>query len=337
MSKGDNRLKVLYIIDELKNKSDDNHYIKTSELIAALNEKDLNADRKSVYSYVESLMDYGMNIEKSKLGYKLLSRDFELAELKMLVDALSASRFIPAKKTQDIIKKLESMTSEYNRTQLNRQVYIENAVKSDNWSVIYSIDAIHNAISTNKQISFNYLNTVLDFCSEEKIQRVYRTDEKGEPKIYRQSPYALLWKNENYYMLSFDSDLCRKKTFRVDRMVNVDILKAKREGAKYFLKFDTAKYANTAFSMFGGENADIVLRVKNDLAGVIIDRFGNDIGIYKDDNEHFLCTVNIQKSKMFFSWISGFGDGIELKSPRSIRKEYTDYLRSLLDIYKNDE
>ena len=183
MSKGDNRLKVLYIIDELKNKSDDNHYIKTSELIAALNEKDLNADRKSVYSYVESLMDYGMNIEKSKLGYKLLSRDFELAELKMLVDALSASRFIPAKKTQDIIKKLESMTSEYNRTQLNRQVYIENAVKSDNWSVIYSIDAIHNAISTNKQISFNYLNTVLDFCSEEKIQRVYRTDEKGEPKI----------------------------------------------------------------------------------------------------------------------------------------------------------
>ena len=122
MSKGDNRLKVLYIIDELKNKSDDNHYIKTSELIAALNEKDLNADRKSVYSYVESLMDYGMNIEKSKLGYKLLSRDFELAELKMLVDALSASRFIPAKKTQDIIKKLESMTSEYNRTQLNRYI-----------------------------------------------------------------------------------------------------------------------------------------------------------------------------------------------------------------------
>lgn len=334
MSKGDNRLKILYIIDELKNKSDENHYVKTSELIASLNAKNLSADRKSVYSYIESLIDYGMNIEKSKKGYKLLSRDFELAELKMLVDALGASRCIPAKKTQDIIRKLEGLTSEYNRSQLHRQIYLENAVKSDNWSVIYSIDAIHNAIALNKQISFNYLNTVLDFGTEDKLQKKPKTDENDEPKLYIQSPYALLWKNENYYMLSYDKESLQRKTFRVDRMVNVSVLKTKRDGGKYFAKFDTAKYANTAFSMFSGESADVVLRVKNDLIGVIFDRFGNEAGIYKDDEEHFLCTVSVQKSIMFFSWLCGFGNGIELKSPRNIRKEYTEYLESLLDVYK---
>ena len=334
MSKGDNRLKILYIIDELKNKSDENNYVKTTELINALNENGLNADRKSIYSYIESLIEYGMDIEKSKRGYRLMEREFELAELKMLVDALSASRFSPTKKTHSIIAKLEEMTSEFNRSQLNRQVYLENAVKSDNSSIIYSIDAIHNAISSNRQISFHYLNTVMDYDGEKKYKTVLKKDESGDDKLYLQSPYALLWKNENYYMLSYDKESSRRKTFRVDRMVDVSVLKTKREGGKYFAKFDTAKYANTAFSMFGGDNIDVVLRVRNDLIGVILDRFGSDVGIYRDDDEHFLCTVCVQKSNMFFSWVSGFADGIELKSPKGVRREYIHYLDSLLKAYR---
>ena len=335
MSKGDNRLKVLYIIDILKNKSDEDHYVKTSEIIEALEAKNLSADRKSIYSYIESLIDHGMEIEKSKRGYRLVNRNFELAELKMLVDALGAFKTVPQKKTQDIIRKLGLLTSEYNRSQLSRQVFLENRIKSDNNSVIYNIDAIEEAINRNKRITFNYYRTVLKFGDEEKIKRVIKKDENGDNKLYRQSPFALLWKNENYYLVTFDSRTKDKRTFRVDRMLNVMLTGEKREGNRYFSRFDFAKYANKTFSMFNGEEYDVVLKVKNELIGVIIDRFGNNnIGLYRDDDDHFICTVTIIKSDLFFAWLSGFGRDIELKSPNKLRKEYSDYLKELLSMYK---
>ena len=336
MSKGDNRLKILYIIDELKNKSDENHYIKTSEIIEELNNRGLTADRKSIYNYIESLIEYGMDIEKSKKGYKLVSRTLELAELKMIADALGASRCISPKKTKDIVRKLGKITSEYNRSKLDRQVYIEDMVKSSNSSVIYNIDAIYNAVSMNKKISFNYLKTTVDFDEKEKIHKDIKRNAKNEPIVYVQSPYALLWKNENYYLLAYDSDIQGEKTFRVDRMLNVETLRNKRDGERYFTDFDTSEFVNTAFSMFGGEYTRIELKVKKELIGVILDRFGNDMEIYEDKNDSscFLCNPCIQKSNLFFSWISGFGNGIELRKPENLRSEYLKYLENIIKVYQ---
>lgn len=352
MSKGDNRLKILYVIDELRENSkqksigDRDRFLSAGRLIDILDEKySLQADRKSIYNYIESLIKYGFDIEKSRRGYYLhehyrSERDenaFELAELKMIVDALAASRFISAKKTRSIIGKLRLLTEEGGDSLQNRQVYLEKAVKSDNSSVIYSIDAIHNAITNNKKISFKYQRTIVNFdLPAGKLVSENKTDEGGFDRLYFQSPYALVWKNEFYYVICYDSQTRSPKTFRVDRMKDVTVMEEfDREGGKYFGEISITEYANTAFSMYGGETINIVLRVNKSLAGVIADRFGRDMNIYHDDdNDFFRCSVNVQKSPQFYSWLSGFGSDIELIFPKDVRDDYTSYLEGLLSTYR---
>lgn len=355
MAKGDNRLKILYVLDELKsnsktkNGSEDNRFLSANSLINILNDKyNLKADRKSVYNYIESLIKYGYDIEKSRRGYFLREHyhgyeeddAFELAELKMIVDALSASRFISVKKTLSIINKLKRLIEEGGDSLQNRQVYQEQAIKSDNSSVIYSIDAIHTAILTDKTISFKYQKMTVNFdLPVGKLKPETKKDEENQDKLYVQSPYALVWKNEYYYVICYDSQTKAAKTFRVDRMKDVTVSETEaREGNKYFEEISITEYANTAFSMYGGETVGIVLRVKQELAGVIADRFGKDIGIYHDDdNDFFRCTVNVQKSPQFYSWLSGFGSDIQLVFPKEIRADYMTYIDRLLEAYRLTE
>ena len=353
MSKGDNRLKILYILDELKKNSRNSNegkekYLSATELISTLNEKyHMNADRKSIYSYIESLIKFGYDIKKTRRGYYLVEHynsdeadsSFELPELKMIVDALSSSRFISAKKTNSIIHKLEKLTDTEGKQLEQRKLYLERAIKSDNNSVIYNIDSIYTAIMNNEQISFKYQKMEIDFNSpDEKIIAVTKTDDDDKEKLYIQSPYALIWKNEYYYLLCYDSESGSPKTFRVDKMKDVEALeKIKREGAKFFEDINISEYANTAFSMYGGETINVVLRVRKELAGVIADRFGKKISIYHDDSDdYFRCSVNVQKSNQFYSWLSGFSGDIELMVPNTVRTEYIQYLEGLILSYSRN-
>ena len=342
MSKGDNRLKILFVLDELKENSklktqeDEDRFMSANSLIKLLEDKySLSADRKSVYNYIKSLVKYGYEIENTRKGYyMILNEDFELAELKMIVDALSASRFISADKTKKIIKKLQNLTTEGSDSLVNRQVYLEDAVKGDNKAVIYSIDAIHRAIVGHKKISFHYQKTVVDFALTEKLTSVNKTSEDGADRLYVQSPFALVWKNEYYYVICFDSDTQKERTFRVDRMKDVTCLDESRDGGRYFADTHFEKYADTAFSMFGGEDINIVLRVNNELASVIADRFGKNISIYHDDDPGFFrCSVTVQKSPQFFAWLSGFGKDVKLIFPKEVCDEYKEYLRELISTY----
>ena len=347
MSKGDNRLKILYVLDELKENSkvrledDEDRFMSASVLIKLLEDKhQLTADRKSIYNYISSLEDYGYDIENTRKGYYLkLDDDLELAELKMIADALSASRFISADKTRKIIRKLQKLSVTGADSLLDRQIYLEDTVKGDNNHVIYSIDYIHKAIIDNKKISFNYQKTVVQYDTAEKLTQVFKTTESGIDKLYIQSPYALIWKNEYYYLICFDTDTQKEKTFRVDRMKNVRILDCEsRDGADHFKNTHFEKYADTAFSMFVGDDVNIVLRVKNELAGVIADRFGKKINIYHDDDPAFFrCSVSVQKSPQFFAWLSGFGSDLKLTFPKDIRDEYRDYLKKLVSSYENND
>ncbi len=352
MSKGDNRLKILYVLNELKQNSslkksdDESRFLSATMLIDILKEKyQLNADRKSVYSYIESLQKYGYDIEKSRRGYYLREHynrqeeeeSFELPEVKMIVDALSASRFISARKTKSIIKKLEKLVPDGGGKLQNRRVYLEKAVKSDNSSVIYSIDAIHQAISQNRKIVFRYQKVQINLRAEEcKMTEVNKKNEENGDRLYTQSPFALVWKNEYYYVLCYDSLSRAPRTFRVDKMKDVTVLENEpREGVKYFDEINITDYVNTAFSMFGGETINIVLRVKSELAGVIADRFGKHISIYRDDDpDFFRCSVYVQKSPQFYAWLSGFGRDVELVFPNSVRNDYVDYLKNLLGTYQ---
>ncbi len=354
MSKGDNRLKILYVLDELKKNSQmksetrSDRFLSASYLISVLIDKyGLNADRKSVYNYIESLIKYGYDIEKSRRGYYLRehyhSEDengFELAELKMIVDALSASRFISAAKTKSIINKLKVLAESNGEHLMSRQVYYEQAIKSDNSSVIYSIDAIYTAMLEDKKITFKYQKTVLDYdVSLGRLVAVNKTAENHEDKIYSQSPYALVWKNEYYYVICYDAQTDAPKTFRVDRMKDVAVDEHQnREGGRFFEEMSITEYANTAFSMYGGETINILLRVKTSLAGVIADRFGKNVTIYHDeDSEFFRCSVSVQKSPQFYSWLSGFGSDIELIYPKSIRNDYMKYIDNILQSYRSHE
>lgn len=358
MSKGDNRLKILYVIDTLKQNSknkgpnDAGRYLSANDLVQVLQDKyELNADRKSIYSYIKSMEQYGYEFDKSKKGYYLLgcsnanidTTSFETAELKMIADALSLSHFYPAKKTKQIIDKLEKLLPESGQTLQNNAIFLEQLIKSDNVSAVYNIDGINKAINEDKQISFHYYNIKADLHSGHHRLTTELRQYNGQNKLYMQSPYALIWKNDCYYLLSYDSntkDLC---TFRVDRMCDVivqngqdnEIPDIKRDGHQYFQNFNIAEYSNTAFSMFGGERKSVSLRVKKDLAKVIADYFGKDVSIYTDDfdSDYFMCSVYIQQSNMFFSWLSGFGTDIQIKFPYDIRQQYLDYLKNILTGY----
>lgn len=352
MSKGDNRLKIFYILDELKSNSklkssdDKSRFLSATALIETLNQKhNLDADRKSIYSYIESLIKYGYDIEKSRRGYYLQEHyngyddesSLELPELKIITDALSASKFISAKKTQTIINKLEKLADDSNEELHNRRVYFEKALKSDDLSVIYNIDAIHSAIIEHKKISFKYQMVCADLdINNSKLMIINKKDELGNDKQYLQSPYALVWKNECYYLICYDSESKAPKTFRVDRMKDVTVCSDRRDGIYFFEEFNISDYVNTAFSTFGGETINIVLRVKNELAGVIADRFGKDIGVYQDDTEgYFRCSVNVQKSRQFYSWLSGFGGDIELVFPHTVKTDYLHYLEGIILSYSS--
>jgi len=356
MAKGDNLLKILYVMDILKenrkkySSNDKNRFLSANKLAEILEKKHgLTSDRKSIYSYIKSLEEYGCDFEKSKKGCYLLSCpnevNFETAELKMISDAVILSHFYPARKTKQIVTKLEKLLPDNSISLKNDSVFIDKAIKSDNDSVVYSIDSIYQAINEDKQIAFHYYNIEAELNSNgNRLSTKYRM-ENGKRKNYLQSPFHLIWKDDSYYLLTYDSHEKNIRTFRVDRMRDVivqngadnNIDDIPRDGKSFFAKLDVMEYTNTIFSMFGGETQNISLRVNKKFAKVIADKFGKNINIYHDkyDEDFFLCSVNVQKSNMFFSWLSGFGSDIQITYPHDIRNEYISYLKSLLDGYEN--
>lgn len=327
MSKSANqKLKLLYIARLLMRKSDEKHLISTAQIIEELNREGISAERKSIYDDVEALRLFGLDIIQIKGrngGYYLGERDFELPELKLLVDSVQSSKFITQNKTYDLIRKIENLASVYDGQLLQRQVYIQNRVKSMNESVYYAVDAISDAITQNRQITYKYF----EFNIEK--ERVYRHD----GQLYKVSPFALVWDNENYYMIAWDSAAQKMKHYRVDKMYGVNMTDEKREGTEAFEKTDMSAYTKSVFGMFGGQEEKVKIRFANRLAGVVIDRFGKDTTIIKDGDEHFTVNVDVVISDQFLAWIFAFGTQVEIISPDSVRKTMKKHAEYVSNIY----
>ena len=314
--KGENqKLKMLYLVQLFSRETDDTHKLTMPEIIAKLAADGVNADRKTLYQDFDELRRFGFDIISEKDGrnyyYYLGSRDFELPELKLLVDSVQSAKFITDKKSGQLIKKLESLVSKYEGSQLHRQVIISGRVKTMNESIYYNVDKIHAAIGEDRQIRFRYF----DWNLKKEMEPRY------DGKWYKLSPWALMWDDEKYYLVAYDSKHETIIHYRVDKMTQIGILDEKREGHDAFRKFNIAHYTNTLFGMFAGDETKVTIEAENRLVSVFIDRFGKDIIIAPIDNDHFRTTVTVAVSKQFFGWIMGIDGDVRVVAPDSVVRQ----------------
>lgn len=315
--------KLLYLQKIMLEKTDENHGLSISEIKDALDSYGIKAERKSLYDDIEILRSFGLDIcsvRSSTVKYYVGNRDFQIPELKLLVDAIQSSKFITRKKSLELIEKLGHLVSENDSTQLRREVYVTNRVKTVNEHIYYNVDKIHNAISQNKKISFKYFKWTLDFTNGTKIVKTARRG--GD--TYVVSPWALSWDDENYYLIAYDGEAQIIKHYRVDKMEHIRLLKEERGGSEKFRDFNPARYAKSVFSMFGGEECEVKLSVANDFIGVIVDRFGSDVFIIKQDDGHFIVNVKVMLSPQFYAWVFGLGGGVKILAPERAIMEFKD-------------
>lgn len=331
MAKSSNqKLKLMYLRDILLERTDETHGMTMAEIIDALAAYGISAERKSIYDDMENLRLYGLDIigEKADRGYsyRVGSRQFELAELKLLVDSVQSAKFITAKKSKELIKKIEGFTSKYEATKLQRQVFVADRVKTMNERIYYNVDIIHTAIGEDLKINFQYFRWNAD----------KKTELRHDGAIYEVSPWALVWDDENYYLIAYDSAKKLIKHFRVDKMLNIEAVKgSRREGKKEFSSFNTALYTCKMFGMYAGEEVCVRIECENSLAGVIIDRFGKEAAMHRKDEGHFILSVNVAVSRQFLAWVIGLGSGARIVEPESVVEQMKKEIARLSGQYCN--
>ena len=325
---GDNqKLKMLYLLKIFSEETDDLHPLTMPEIISKLAAYGVNANRKTLYLDFEELRNFGVDIISNKVGhdcyYNIGSRDFELPELKLLVDSVQSSKFITDRKSTELIKKLESLVSKYEGKQLQRQVVISGRVKAMNESIYYNVDKLHEAIGAGCQIRFKYYQWNVDKQMELR--------KNGD--WYQVSPLALMWDDEYYYLVAFDAGDGKIKHYRVDKMLSISVTKEKRLGQEQFKRFDMPRYTKSLFGMYGGEQVKVMLEARNDMVGVIIDRFGKDVLIAPVDSERFRVNVDVSMSNQFLGWIMAVGDGVKIVGPDKVVEKMRAEVRRLAEQY----
>ena len=313
MPKSDNqKLKILYILDYLQKNSHEEHLVNAAELIRMLDRQhSISCDRKTVYSDIAALQDYGVDIVSipgKNGGYYIASRIFELPELKLLIDAVQSSKYLTEKKSRELIEKLCQQCNEQDAALMKRNVLVSGRVKSMNETIYYNVDTIQEAISQNKQITFRYFDWDLNG------RRRYREKE------YLASPYGLCQDNENCYLLAL-SQRHGVTSYRVDRMTDIQLSGENRIPCLELTGKALVDHANRLFQMYSGDAVTVKLRFHRSLLNVVIDRFGKDTMLIPDGEEHFNFTVNVAVSPMFLSWVIGFGSKAQILYPASVAEQ----------------
>lgn len=322
--KGNQRAKLLILCQVLLRKGDEEHPISTPELIKALEQEGVPAERKSIYTDMEALREFGLDVQLQKGkkgGWFIGERDFELPELKLLVDAVQSSRFISRKKSESLIRKLSSLTSEHRAKQLRRQVYVDHRVKTENESVYYAIDALHTAIAAGRVVKFRY------FDYNAHREKVFRRDGAE----YQVSPYGLIWSDENYYLVGWEREKGELRHYRVDRMSDLAVTDKPREGDEASKNFDLAEYGQRHFHMFSGKAGKVRLRCENSFVNVMLDRFGQEAMLIPDGPDHFVLTVDAVVSPQFYGWLFGLEGKAVLTAPDWAVEEYQAMLRRAME------
>ena len=328
MAKSPNqKLKLLTVMDLLLQTSDGDHPVSMKAILEHLERQGIAAERKSVYDDIEVLRSYGMDIltvqDGQSKGYFVGERNFELAELKLLVDSVQSSKFITRKKSLALIKKIEQLASTHQAKALQRQVFVTNRIKTMNESIYYNVDEIHNGISNNRKIRFKYFDLTV------KKERQYRKDGAW----YEVSPFALTWDDENYYLVAYDSGAGIIKHYRVDKMTNIAVTGDPRDGLAVYDRLDMAVYARKIFGMFSGEEQWVDLRFDNHLVGAVLDRLGSEVILHPDGEDHFTVRAQVVPSPQFFAWVFGFGEMARITGPAAVVQQMQEQLARVGALY----
>ena len=318
------KLKLLYLADIFRRETDEEHTISIAALIRRLNEYGITVNRNTLCEDIELLKDYGLDICTSKESgtanqYNLANRDFELPELKLLVDAIQFSQLITPNKSMELIHKLSGLTSSHQAKQLERLVIITDRLKGINESVYYTIDTVHTAVLQKQKISFKYSNHTID------KKKKYRNS--GKPYVV--SPYTLAWSNNNYYLIAFHDKYNDLSQFRIDRMDKIELLDEPRKELSE--DFNMEKYTQKVFSMYNGELREVELIMDNSLIDVAIDRFGKQAKLTGFDDEHFSVKASLSISPTFFSWLFQFGDKVRIVAPQEIKEDLKAHTTRFLE------
>ena len=321
------KLKLLYLMKIFSEDTDETHMLTLPQIIDKLNAYGVSAERKTLYQDFELLRDFGFDIVALKAQrnfyYHIGNRNFELPELKLLVDSVQSAKFITNKKSNSLIRKLEGLVSKYEARQLQRQVIISGRVKAMNESIYFNVDKLHEAIGTDCQIIFKYYRWNVN------KQMILRKNGAW----YQVSPWGLMWDDENYYLVAYDATDNRIKHYRVDKMLRISVVDKKREGKEQFKAFNMPRYTKSLFGMFGGEEVQVVLEAENGMVGILIDRFGKEIPVRPVDENHFRTTVNVAISTQFLGWIMALGNGVRIVGPEHVVERMQQEILRLYKLY----
>ena len=322
------KLKLMVLADIFRFETNEDHPVTLSEIIEKLGNQGIESERKSLYSDIEALTLYGMDIIKTgasrNTAYYLAGGDFEIHELKLLADAVACSRFITEKKSKELIGKIGTLANRYDAGELKRNIIVSDRVKNGNEQIYYNVDAIEEAIRRKKKIRFLY------FDYDRKKTKKYHND-----KAYSEvSPYALCWREENYYLVGYYDKYGCVSNFRVDKIEGVEIIEDEKR-VEQPDGFNLSEYTKKRFGMFSGDDRRVTLKVHNSLSGVIFDRFGkNNTTVTILDDDYFEINQPVTVSPIFFGWVMQFGDKMEITEPEDVRSEFKKHLKGIAKLYK---
>ena len=325
MAKSSNqKTKLLRLSQLLLRQTDEDHPMPVAQIIQELGRYGIKAERKSIYDDLEALRQMGMDVQCRKgraPGWFVGEREFQLPEVKLLMDAVQSSRFITQKKSDALLAKLESLASVHQARQLQRQVYVSGRIKVMNESIYYNVDKIHTALGRQRAITFKY------FDYDIHREKIYHRDGRR----YTVSPYGLIWNNENYYLVAFDHLNREMRHYRVDKMTDIVVTSLDREGRELYPNFQIAQYGQKHFGMYSGREVTVTLRGRRSMAGVVWDRFGQEVILVPDGEDHFTVTLPVVMSPQFFGWLFGLDGGLVLIAPAAAVAEYRRRLTSALE------
>jgi len=318
-----NKPRLLYILKILLENTDEQNTISLTDLIDRLEQNQIKAHRRTIMTDIESIQESGVDIitiRSTQNRYYIGNRDFELAEVKLLVDAVESSKLITQKKSNELIRKLSTLVSKHQASELNTHVYVDQRIKPENEEIYYTVDAIHSAINSNKQIEFKY------YQYTGKKEKIF----KNGGYVYSLSPYALVWSEDHYYAIGFNKKHGKISKFRVDRMVQTTITAL--DSIPQPVKFDVAEYAKSVFEMFDGDTKTVELKCTNDLMDVIVDRFGENVNTMELGSNCFKAIVDISISPTFYGWVFGFGSKMSILAPAEVKSEFVSMARGVVQL-----